>query len=146
MNNILSSTTGIQSYVVSHSNSTLLNNCNTSVLWHNRLGRANFTFVAPILKLYNIHSSNKHSNTFCTSCNLGKTHRLRAPLIDTAYHKPFDMIYTNLWGSSPNPSSSGYKYYIAFVDGHNRYTWLYFVKQKSEASQAFKNFHTFVQT
>lgn len=115
-------------------------------MWHHRLGHANFTYVAHILKLYNIPSSNKHSTAFCTSCNLGKAHMLHACLTNTVYHKPFDMIYIDLWGSSLNPSSLCYKYYIASVDGHTRHTWLYFLKQKCEALQAFKFFDLFVQT
>lgn len=56
------------------------------------------------------------------------------------------MIYIDLWDSSPNPSSPGYRYYIAFVNGHTRYTWLHFLKHKYEASKSFKLFHVFVQT
>lgn len=93
----------------------------------------------------NIPSSNKQ-NLFCTSCNLGKAHKLHAPLTHIVYHKAFDVIYTDLWGPYTSPSSSVYRYYIAFVDGHTKSTWLYFLKQKFESLQAFKIFHMFVQT
>lgn len=145
LNNNLSTSTGIKSYVVSHSAFHMSNNCNTRTLWHHRLCDANFTHVTHILKLCNIYIFNKQITDFCTSCSLGKSHRLHAPSTNTIYHKAFDMIYTNVWGPSPNPSSSGYGYYIAFVDGHTRYTWLYFHKQKSEALQAFKLFHLFFE-
>lgn len=63
----------------------------------------------------------------------------------TVYDNSFYVIYTDLYGPSPYLSSSGYRYYVAFVDGYTRYTWLYFLKQKSEALQAFKPFQMFVK-
>lgn len=64
LNNNLSTTTGIQSYIISHSNSSMSNNCNASILWHHRLDHGNFTSIVHILKVCNIPSSNKHNTIF----------------------------------------------------------------------------------
>jgi hypothetical protein len=37
-------------------------------------------------------------------------------------------------------SLGGVHYFISFIDNFSHFTWLYFLKQKSEALQAFKNF------
>jgi hypothetical protein len=37
-------------------------------------------------------------------------------------------------------SSSGFKYYVHFVDDFSRFTWIYPLKQKSETVQAFTQF------
>lgn len=127
----LSPRSGIHSFIASNSNSNKVTECNISTLWHHRLGHANLNFVASILKLCNVVSSNKNNHIFCSACNLGKAHRLFAPLTHTIYRKPFDMIYTDLWDPSPSPYSSGFSYYIAFVDGHSKYIWLYLLRLKS---------------
>jgi hypothetical protein len=36
--------------------------------------------------------------------------------------------------------SHGYKYYITFVDDYFYFTWIYFIKQKSEVSHIFSLF------
>lgn len=71
---------------------------------------------------------------------MGKSHRLHAPLSQTIYTTPFEFIHVDLWGPSPNLSSQGYSYYIAIVDTYTKYTWLYFLKQKSEALGILNNF------
>lgn len=57
----------------------------------------------------------------------------------------------------PNPRSfkvhkyeittpSGTRYFITFIDDFSRKTWVYFLKQKLEACEAFKTFKAFVET
>lgn len=70
---------------------------------------------------------------------------LHAPLSSNIYVAPFDVVYIDLRGSSPNPSSFSFLYYISFVDAHTKYTWIYFLKQKAEELYAFKSFMKFVQ-
>jgi histone deacetylase 1/2 len=63
----------------------------------------------------------------------------------TVYTQPFEVIHTDLWGPAPFDSYDGYRYYITFVDTFTKYTWIYFLKQKSDALQAFKQFLALVQ-
>lgn len=39
-------------------------------------------------------------------------------------------------------SSLEYSYYISFIDAYSRYTWIYFLKSKSDALNTFKQFKT----
>ena len=45
-----------------------------------------------------------------------------------------------------NPSSNGGKrYFITFIDDYTRKTWVYFLKEKSEAFNTFKSFKARVE-
>ncbi|WJX88788.1 hypothetical protein P8452_70836 [Trifolium repens] len=78
-----------------HSNSSAFT-CKNANLWHQRLGHANSKVVHNVLHLCNIVLNNKNSVDFCDSYCVGKSHKLHAPLTDTVYHKPFELVHTNL--------------------------------------------------
>ena len=42
-------------------------------------------------------------------------------------------------------SSSGYRYYINFINAFSRFTWIFLLKHKSYALQTFTNFKTQVE-
>lgn len=73
---------------------------------------------------------------------MGKAYRLYAPPSTTIYTTAFELIQTDLWGPAPFTSSSGYTYYITFVDAYTRFTLTYFLKNNFEALTAFKQFHS----
>lgn len=52
----------------------------------------------------------------------------------------------DLWGSAPFPSTSDFHYYVAFSNAYSKYTWIYFIKNKSETLHAFKLFHKFTKS
>jgi len=113
--------------------------------WHCRLGHANPNAVKSILNLCKIPFHNKHVLDFCVACSVRKSHKLHAPLSNTTYTKPFEVVHCDLWGPSPFTSHYGYNYYISFVDTFTKYTWIYFLKNKSDAIQAFKLFYQLIQ-
>ncbi|GAU30708.1 hypothetical protein TSUD_39320 [Trifolium subterraneum] len=114
--------------------------------WHLRLGHAHSRAVQTVLNWCKIPFSNKESVALCIACAVGKSHTLYAPLSNTVYTKPFEVIHCDLWGPAPFVSYYGYSYYIAFVDTYTKYTWIYFLNQKSDALKAFNQFLTLIQT
>ena len=44
------------------------------------------------------------------------------------------------------PTYGGSKYFITFIDDFSRKTWVYFLKQKSEACDVFKSFKAYVES
>lgn len=62
------------------------------------------------------------------------------------YSSAFKVVYVNLWVPLLAPSSIGYSYYIAYVDTFSKYTWIYFLKQKTDVEPSFKLFHSYVGT
>ena len=78
---------------------------------------------------------------FCVACYIGKSHRLPYSLSQTIYFATLKLIYNDLWGPSHIPSSNGSSYYISFVDAYSKFTWIYFLKNKSETFSIFQQFN-----
>jgi Integrase core domain len=58
---------------------------------------------------------------------------------------PLQLVHSDVWGPSPIVSSHGYKYYISFVDDYSHFTWIYFMKHKSEVCDIFSLFKSQVE-
>ena len=118
---------------------------NVYTLWHNRLGHPSSRIVKLVLSSYNISVKDKSEFEFCPFCCLGKIHNFPFSHSTTVYSLPLEMIYTDLWGPAPIQSKNGYTYYISFVDASTRFTWMYLIKNKSDALEIFKMFKTQVE-
>ncbi|GFP97350.1 retrovirus-related pol polyprotein from transposon tnt 1-94 [Phtheirospermum japonicum] len=110
---------------------------------HHRLGHpANKTLR--LIGRSNNSFSSVPSSFYCTSCNINKSHKLpfsRNSLVST---KPFELIYTNAWGTTQK-SIDGYAYYVIFVDHFTKYTWLYPLRKKSDVSSVFPQYKRLVE-
>ena len=58
----------------------------------------------------------------------------------TVYTKLLQLVVLDLWGPAPINSSYGFTYYVSFADAYSRYTWVYFLKTKSQTREAFLMF------
>jgi hypothetical protein len=67
----------------------------------------------------------------------GKSQRASAPL---------DMIHSDLMGPFPHPLIRKVRFVLIFVDDFSRFTWIYFLRQKSEVFQHLKDFKALVET
>nr|KYP52263.1 Retrovirus-related Pol polyprotein from transposon TNT 1-94 [Cajanus cajan] len=76
---------------------------------------------------------------------MGKSHRLPSSPSTTVYSTPLELLFCDLWGLAPMLSSMGYHYYMSFVDAYSRFTWIYFLKNKSKALTIFKQFQAMVE-
>lgn len=132
--------------ITKSNNSALDADCSTFTVWHRHLGHAHSSAVRSVLDLCKVTYQSKTISDFCNACCLGKAHRINAPPSQTIYTKSFELILNDLWGPSPYLSTYGYSYYITFVDAFTRYTWIYFLKKKSDAFAAFTQFYMLVKT
>lgn len=57
----------------------------------------------------------------------------------------FDLVHSDLWGPAHSPSTTGYTYYIIFVDDFTRFTWIYPLSLKSQITQTVRNFISMVR-
>ncbi|KAH6785742.1 hypothetical protein C2S51_038197 [Perilla frutescens var. frutescens] len=108
--------------------------CNTDVNeWHGKLGHPNSSVMQQVCNA--LHIKYKESSLlFCKACKIGKLHQtphVSLPLKTTAH---FQIIYSDLWGSAATPSSTGYKFYIYFIADYSRFTWIFPLHTKSEAT------------
>jgi histone deacetylase 1/2 len=53
---------------------------------------------------------------------MGKAHMLHSLPYHTQYNHPLELIFSDLWGPSPQSSTLSYNYYITFVDAYSRFT------------------------
>jgi histone deacetylase 1/2 len=57
---------------------------------------------------------------------------------------PLELIHSDVWGPAVT-SSGGFKYYVSFVDDFSRFTWIYFLKHKSDVERSFYSFQKHVE-
>lgn len=82
---------------------------------------------------------------FYVACSMRKSRQLPSNTSLSSYTEPLQLVFCVLWGPSHGKSSMGYHYYVSFIDPHSRYTWIYFLKQKSNTLNAFKQFKSFAE-
>ena len=88
----------------------------------------------------------KHEHLECEACALGKQHRDEFP-IHKEKRKTYilELIHTDVCGPMQTRSLGGALYFLILVDDKSKYTWLYFMRKKSDAFEYFKEFKTMVE-
>jgi transposase InsO family protein len=56
-----------------------------------------------------------------------------------------DLVHSDVCGPMLVPSSSGYLYYVTFIDDYSRTTWIFFMKTKDEVFGRFREFRAQVE-
>jgi hypothetical protein len=117
-------------------------NCN---LWHLRFGHVS---NEKLLVMNKIFPSIQFipSTTPCDVCFYAKQKRLPFPHSNHISKNNFDLIHMDIWGPVSVPSILGYKYFLTIVDDKSRFTWIFFMKLKSETSHLIKSFVSLIQT
>lgn len=100
----------------------------------------------PILKkLFPIFQNLSHLD--CESCQFAKHHRLPyLSRVNKRAASPFELVHSDIWGSCPIISKSGFKYFVTFVDDYSRVTWLYLMKNRSDLFNIFCSFCSEIKT
>jgi histone deacetylase 1/2 len=114
-------------------------------VWHHRLGHASSHVVEQILSRHKLSFvKDSRNNSICDSCQKGKSHQLPYPKSSSVSLRPFELVFSDVWG--PAPTSVGrHNYYVSFIDDYSKFTWIYLLKQKSEVFQCFRDFQTMVE-
>ncbi|KAM2091058.1 hypothetical protein ACFX1T_029593 [Malus domestica] len=114
-----------------------------SQIWHKRLGHLNEKSLKVLEEQGLVHGLPKleMSQSVCEGCMLGKQHRDSFPSQSTWRAKdPLELIHTDICGPMQVESHSGNKYFLLFTDDCTRMSWVYFLRNKSEAFESFKKF------
>ncbi|QRW04445.1 Copia protein [Ceratobasidium sp. AG-Ba] len=83
----------------------------------------------------------------CLGCVQGKAHA--RPFGNVTIESPreiADLFYSDVWGPASINSIQGNRYYIVFVDAATRFTFVHFMRQKSEAVDRYIALANFIRT
>jgi hypothetical protein len=113
--------------------------------WHVRLGHPSFKVVNHVLRTHNLpFVSNKSDAHVCDACQQAKSHQLPFPKSVSVSKAPLELVFFYVWG--PAPTSVGKNnYYVSFIDDFSKFTWVYFLKHKSDVFQRFQEFQAHVE-
>ena len=64
----------------------------------------------------------------CRGCALGKNAKASFSSSDSRSKGILDLVHSDVCGPMLVPSSSGYLYYVTFIDDYFRRTWIFFMK------------------
>ncbi|KAI3708855.1 hypothetical protein L2E82_38363 [Cichorium intybus] len=115
-----------------------------SWLWHRRLSHLNFGYInkliandlvrgLPLLKLDN--------ETLCAACEGGKLCKSSHKSIpESSVSEPLELLHIDLCGPAKTQSIKGKKYILVIIDDYSRFTWVFFLRLKSEAPEEMINF------
>jgi len=117
-------------------------------VWHKRLGHPNSVVLSHLSNSGLLGNKNQFSvaSIDCSTCKLGKSKTLPFPNFGSRAAKCFDVIHSDVWGISPVISHAHFKYFVTFIDDYSRFTWVYFLRSKSEVFSIFKKFLAYVET
>ena len=82
----------------------------------------------------------KHHPHFCSSCPAGNS---TYPTLNTKRSRasqPLERVHTDIWGPTHKASINGNRFVICFVDDYSRHIAVYFIKHKSQAVDAFRQY------
>jgi hypothetical protein len=75
----------------------------------------------------------------------GKHNRVRLPSGDTRAKGVLELIHSDVFGPFHVLSLRKSVYYVSFIDDFSRNTWIYFLRNKSEVFDKFKEFKALVE-
>jgi hypothetical protein len=106
-------------------------------LWHRRLGHIGLQRMQKLGTQIEVGKCD--SLLFCKGCAIGKAKRVPFPKqSSTKTTKCGELIRSDVWGPSQEPSPSGSRYYVTFTDDYSRFRFVFFIKSKNEVLQRFK--------
>jgi hypothetical protein len=117
-------------------------------IWHRRMGHLTFDNLIKAGKkgdVKNMPKVIKPSSHVCKHYQVRKQTRVRFKTKEHSTSKPFDIFHTDICGPSRTRIIQGEHYFMLIIDDYMRMTWVYFLKQKYEAFENFKEFKTYVE-
>lgn len=93
-----------------------------------------------------LSSKEVHTLDFYEKCIFGKAHKQSFPEGKHTSTSVLEYIHSDLWGSVSNePSLSGCRYFLTFIDDFSRKVWIRFQRSKDEVFDHFSEWKTLVE-
>lgn len=115
-------------------------------IWHERLGHVSLKSLREMNKqgIINVSQILQDFVLFCEACQFDKQHRF--PFYDASprNNKPGELIHSDIGGPIQEESIGGSRFYAIFKDDSTGFTYVYFMKHKSDVFEKFKEFNALV--
>nr|GFA67513.1 ribonuclease H-like domain-containing protein [Tanacetum cinerariifolium] len=109
-------------------------------LWHQRISHLNFATINNLVKNNIVQGLPKmkfKKDHLCSACEQEKIHRKHHKFkTDFASNQPLYLLRMDLCGPMRVESINRKRYVLVVVDDYSRYTWVFFLHSKDEASEA----------
>ena len=110
--------------------------------WHCRLGHVNYATIVDMAQKGLVTGMCINMSTLppiCRHCILGKQTKKAVPKTRQGQRAGgiLDIMYSDLTGPEEVASAGGAKYIMILIDNHSSMTWIYLLKEKSQAKDAF---------
>jgi hypothetical protein len=117
------------------------------MMWHQRLGHIGENGLRLLHGEGMVEGMYKYSLDFdfCEHCVYGKQNRVRFPSGAMREEGILQLVHNDVFGPMPIPSLGKYVYYVSFINDLSRNTWIYFLRNKSEVFDMFKEFNSPVE-
>ena len=122
----------------------LIAKSNMDWLWHRRLAHVGMRNLDKLLKgehILGLTNVSFEKNRICSACQAGKQVGVPHPpksIVTTL--KPLELLHMDIFGPVAYISIGGNKYGFVIVDDYSRFTWVFFLHDKSEVQETFKKF------
>ena len=117
-------------------------------LWHNRFGHLGYDNVSKLIKGKMVEGINYYvqvkPKTVYEPCIMGKQHCIpHTKRVLTCATEAFEVVQSNVCGPMLVSFYGGSQCSVTFIDDYTRSTHVYFIKQKHEVLDKFKEFVNF---
>jgi transposase InsO family protein len=122
----------------------LIAKTNMGWLWHCRLAHVGMKNLHKLLKgehIFGLTNVHFERDRICSACQAGKkvgVHHPHKNIMTT--DRPLELLHMDLFGSIAYISIGGSKYYLVVVDDYSRFTWVFFLQEKSQTQDTSKIF------
>jgi hypothetical protein len=116
------------------------------MLWHQILGHIREKGLQILHSKCMVEGMSKFSLDFdfCEHCVYGNKNWVRFPSSATRVEGILQLVHSDVFGPMPVPSLGKSVYYVSFIDDFSRNTWIYFLINKYEVFDRFKEFKPLV--
>lgn len=110
--------------------------------WHRRLGHLHEEAIRKMASgtVDGIQCRFPTEKSVCRPCAMGKQRRESFQRSKTMTKQKLELVHSDVCGPMKNPSVSGYRYFVTFIDDFTRYTVVCFLRSKSEVYEKLVQF------
>lgn len=112
-------------------------------IWHKRFGHLNIKDICELSRKNIVFGLNVNmpKNFDCSTCAVCKISKKPFKKLSNIYTGDvLELVHTDICGPMKTVSQGGSRYFITFIDDYSRFVVTRFLRQKSDAFEAFKDF------